>query len=353
MPRAADGRRDEARCQRQQILLIVAPLAEIEVVDLDDGDDALIVDDGRGEVGHAILQRTVREHALRPEQVCEVVVVIDAQRMRALRRRRTHADFLAQVMAVAAHDVDGNVLHVEDICRHGRRLRVEVFLLDAVEPPHDAVDAADAVIRVHDLAVHAVFDAHALLEQVLEERLPLRRALFLPRVRRALVVGAVGEIAGQHADEEIRDKMQELDRVVQQADELRAMRRESYDEDGERCRDGDDSLPLSIEQAERADVDEIEIDRERAVHGRPALHIGDEAHEDGAGEVLDIRHGTAPEALRAAFARGCSCRRMRGLALVHDGLHGGTHAFADVAARLPAEHRRGAGAVKERMAVRK
>ena len=280
------------------------------MIDLQDGDHLPFVGNRRGEIGQPLDEIAVDEDLLLPEHFLQIRIVVNAQRARHLTRPASEAHLLSQVVAALADDVDDDILDVEDVCRDRGRLREEVLRLDGIEARNDAVKAADAVVRVHDLAIEAIFHGEVFLEEVFQKGIAVLQTALDARVGELLIARAVGEVARQHRDEEVRNEVQELARIVEHRHEVAACPQKAVHEQRKREHRRDQRLLLAVEKSHAANVEEGEVERRHGVHRRAALQSAYARRQSRAREVLRV----GDEALLEA----CETRAPRHRADVRD-----------------------------------
>ena len=125
--------RDKARRDREQVLLVEAPLLEVQMIDLDHRDNPAVVDNRCGKIGNILHEVAVDKDLVLLEHTLQIRMILHAQRARQLVGAVAETYLLAQIVAALAHHIDHDILDAQDFCRHGCRLRIEVLCLDRIQ----------------------------------------------------------------------------------------------------------------------------------------------------------------------------------------------------------------------------
>ena len=203
------------------------------MIDLDHCNDPAVVDNRCGKIRNILHEVAVDKDLVLLEHTLQIRMILHAQRARQLVGAVAEAYLLAQIVAALADHIDHDVLDTQDLCRHGCRLRIEILRLNRVQTRGDAVEAANAVVRIDDLTVETILDGNALLEQILKEGDAVLQATLDPPIRTLAECLTIGKVARQHGGEKVGNKVEELLRTVEERHEIPSLPEQRADEDHE------------------------------------------------------------------------------------------------------------------------
>ena len=146
-------------------------------------------------------------------------------------RHFSHANLLPEVIAICAHHIDSNIIHIEYLCGYCRCLRENILRFHAVQTLDDAIKPPDTVIGIDNLTIELVLYRQIFLVNFPQKILAFTGLTLLPLHRFPFKAPGIRKITGQGCREQIGRKMQDIFRYIDKGNQFSPTRQRSRNKD--------------------------------------------------------------------------------------------------------------------------